>query len=92
MAEVDDLVLISEDNQPPLKWPLGRVEQLHSGADGLVRAATIKTATGTFKRAITRLAPLPINDIIYNPNVFQPGENVRANQTNLIFKKYFDLA
>lgn len=57
---VNSLVLLQEDNLPPMKWKLGRVITLHTGQDGLVRQVTIKTATGNFKRAITRLAVLPI--------------------------------
>ena len=53
-----DMVIIKEDNLPPMKWPLGRVLNVFSGDDGAVRVAEIKTPTGVFKRAIHRLAPL----------------------------------
>ncbi|XP_053964234.1 uncharacterized protein LOC128867164 [Anastrepha ludens] len=54
------MVLLKDDNQPPLKWSLGRVEHTFSGADGYVRAAIIKTANGPVKRAITKIAALPV--------------------------------
>lgn len=60
--KVNDLILLQEDNVPPLKWPLARVVELHTGRDGLTRVATVKTSTGLFKRAITRMAPLPLAD------------------------------
>ncbi|XP_055711552.1 uncharacterized protein LOC129806804 [Phlebotomus papatasi] len=57
--EKGDLVIIQEDNIPPLKWPLGRVVDVHPGADNRVRVATVQTQDGIYKRAITRLAVLP---------------------------------
>ncbi|XP_055714325.1 uncharacterized protein LOC129808570 [Phlebotomus papatasi] len=43
-----DLVTIKEDNLPPMKWSLGRIIECFPGADGHVRVATVKTATGKF--------------------------------------------
>ncbi|XP_017759127.1 PREDICTED: uncharacterized protein LOC108550040 [Eufriesea mexicana] len=56
--EKDTLVILKEDNQPPLHWPLGRVIELHPGDDGVVRVATVKTATGLYRRCVKKLAPL----------------------------------
>nr|CAH7734117.1 unnamed protein product [Callosobruchus chinensis] len=56
-----DMVIIKEDNLPPLKWKLGRVTSLHSGSDGVNRVATVKTLNGFVKRAFTKLFPLPLN-------------------------------
>ena len=55
----DDLVILIVDNSPPLLWPLARVVELHSGPDGHVRVLTLKTATSTFKRPISKVCPLP---------------------------------
>jgi hypothetical protein len=55
-----DMVLIREDNTPPLCWPLGRVQEIHPGADGVVRAATVKTAKGFFKRPSNKLSLLSL--------------------------------
>nr|XP_032289174.1 uncharacterized protein LOC116649967 [Drosophila virilis] len=43
---VDSMVIIHEDNTPPLHWKLGRVESVVSGKDDRVRVAYIRTATG----------------------------------------------
>ncbi|CAB0045245.1 unnamed protein product [Trichogramma brassicae] len=51
--KLGDLVLITEDMQPPQRWPLARVEQLHPGADGLTRVVTLRTATTRLRRPIT---------------------------------------
>ncbi|XP_011687033.1 PREDICTED: uncharacterized protein LOC105449475 [Wasmannia auropunctata] len=54
-----DLVLIREDNIPPLHWPAGRVHEVHPGEDGVIRAATIKTSKGLFKRSANRFCLFP---------------------------------
>ena len=56
--QVGDVVIIREDTLVPTKWPLARVSQVHCGQDGLVRVATVKTAKGTYKRPVTKLALL----------------------------------
>ncbi|XP_076384172.1 uncharacterized protein LOC143262191 [Megalopta genalis] len=53
------IVVLKEDNTPPLCWHLGRVQQVHPGADGIIRAVTVRTANGVFKRNVKKLAPLP---------------------------------
>ncbi|XP_068994219.1 uncharacterized protein [Neodiprion pinetum] len=59
--EIGALVLLKEDNAPPLQWKLGRVVEIHLGTDGVVRVVAVKTATGTFKRAVKKIYPLPID-------------------------------
>ncbi|KAG7212812.1 hypothetical protein KM043_013068 [Ampulex compressa] len=56
-----DMVIIREDNLPPLQWLLGRVEKTMPGADGEVRAATIRTSRGTISRPTVKLCLLPID-------------------------------
>ncbi|GFQ79210.1 DUF5641 domain-containing protein [Trichonephila clavata] len=43
--KINDLVLIKEDNLPPLKWKLGRVIKVYEGLDGKVRVVNLKTLT-----------------------------------------------
>ncbi|GBP97211.1 hypothetical protein EVAR_67636_1 [Eumeta japonica] len=52
------LVIIKEDHAPVLQWPLGRIIKIYKGDDGHIRVCDIKTARGTFKRPIHKLAPL----------------------------------
>lgn len=54
----DTLVLIKEDNLPPLSWRLGRILRTYPGKDGRARVARIKTSTGEIERAFTRICPL----------------------------------
>ena len=42
----------------PTKWPIAKVVETYPGRNGLVRVAAVKTATGTYKRPITKLAVL----------------------------------
>lgn len=58
--QLNDLVLVREDNLPPLIWKVGRIVELHPGNDNVTRVVTIKTANGTIKRAIIKLSPLPL--------------------------------
>lgn len=68
----NSLVLIKEDNQPPMQWKLGRVTQIHPGRDGIPRVASIRTAGGMVKRAFSKICPLPVNDfepkLVQNPS------------------------
>ncbi len=61
-VEVGDLVLVKEDNAPPLKWRLGRVTFVSPGTDKLVRITKVKTATGELERPISKLCPLLTQD------------------------------
>ncbi|XP_061711557.1 uncharacterized protein LOC133520879 [Cydia pomonella] len=55
---LNSLVLIKDDNLPPLKWRLGRVTRLYPGSDGVNRVADILTATGTIRRSFSKICPL----------------------------------
>lgn len=57
--QIGTVVLLNQDNTPPLHWPLGVVTEVHPGRDGVVRVATVKTVTGTYKRPVVKLCPLP---------------------------------
>lgn len=59
---VGDLVLLTDDLQPPQRSPLARVSAIHSGPDGLPRVATLRTPTTTLQRPSTRVILLPINE------------------------------
>ena len=57
-AQVGDIVLLQENGLVPCKWPLGRIVNIHPGKDNVVRVVTVKTATGRYKRPVTKVAPL----------------------------------
>lgn len=57
-----DVVIVLEDNLPPQKWLLGRIIEVEVSSDDKIRVVTVKTKTGTYRRPIHKLAPLPFND------------------------------
>lgn len=60
--KVGQLVLVKDNNLPPLNWRLGRIATVFPGIDNRVRVASIKTQHGEIKRSITKLCPLPIEN------------------------------
>nr|CAI5846279.1 unnamed protein product [Callosobruchus analis] len=58
---IGSMVLVNDENLPPLHWRLGRVIKLHPSSDDKKRVATIRTASGDLTRAVQKLCLLPIN-------------------------------
>lgn len=57
---IGDLVIIIEDNMPPAKWLMARVVRIHTGPDGYVRMATLRTKkSDETQRPIVKLCKLP---------------------------------
>jgi hypothetical protein len=54
------IVLLKDENLPPIQWNLGRVINLQPGADGRTRVVLIKTQSGTYKRSVKKICVLPI--------------------------------
>lgn len=61
---VGTMVVLKEDNLPPLKWQLARVTDVHPGSDGNIRVVTVRTKDGSYRRAISKICVLPIRDNI----------------------------
>ncbi|XP_053698661.1 uncharacterized protein LOC128745608 [Sabethes cyaneus] len=59
-VNLDTMVLLKDENLPPLKWRLGRVTQVFRGDDNNIRVVTVRTKEGEFRRAITKICVLPI--------------------------------
>lgn len=59
--KVGAMVILRDDNLPPLYWKLGRIIQTHPGEDSVVRVVTVKTANGVVKRAVSKVCVLPID-------------------------------
>ena len=56
--KIGDIVVFKEDGAFKNKWPL----QTYTGKDGHVRVALVKTAAGTYRRPVLKLAPLLLED------------------------------
>lgn len=62
--KVNQIVLVKDDNLPPLKWSLARIIEVCPSSDGRVRVARIITECGTFIRSVSKLCPLPFDDCL----------------------------
>ena len=60
-AAVGQLVVVRDERVPPSLWLIGRIIAVHPGKDGLVRVVTLKTATSTIKRPISKISILPVS-------------------------------
>lgn len=57
--EVGDMVIVKEENVPPIQWKLGRVQEVFPNKiDDLVRSVIVRTPSGVYKRPITKLGLL----------------------------------
>jgi hypothetical protein len=54
------LVLLREDNLPPLFWRLAIISETFPGSDGHIIVVTVITSSGQFKQPIHKLVALPV--------------------------------
>lgn len=60
---VGQVILLHEDNAPPLHWPMGMIEEVMPGKDKIVRVVKVRLANGKmFTRAVTKISILPVPD------------------------------
>ncbi|XP_053698875.1 uncharacterized protein LOC128745829 [Sabethes cyaneus] len=59
-VSIGTMVLVKEDNLPPLKWRVGRVVNCFKGDDDHIRVVTVRTKDGEFRRSISKICVLPI--------------------------------
>ena len=57
-VSVGDMVLVAEDNQPPLCWKLGRVISGFEGNDNINRVVKVKTTQSEIVRPVVKLRKL----------------------------------
>ena len=68
---VGDMVVIAEDNQPPLVWKLGRIIESYDGNDEVNRVFKVKTATGYLIRPVVKLRKLVLDNSVPNPTLLE---------------------
>lgn len=61
--KVGDLVLIVENNTPPLHWPRGRILDIIQSKDEKVRVVKLQTPDGILTRPIVKVCPFPSSPI-----------------------------
>ncbi|UYV82214.1 hypothetical protein LAZ67_21001350 [Cordylochernes scorpioides] len=86
--KVGDVVLIGQENLKRMFWPKGRIVNLITGKDGIVRVAHVKTSTGTLIRALQRLHPLEISSNVKtiqmdNSNTEPQSDAFLGNRPNI---------
>ncbi len=60
-VEKGDVVIIQSDERNRGKWPLGIVEELYKGRDGVVRAVKLRAGKTYLERAVNHLYPLELS-------------------------------
>ena len=77
---IGDVVIIKSNKRIRNQWPMGVIEELFSGRDGIVRAAKLRAGRGFKERPIQHLYPLelscdryptPCNDTPLNPTAVE---------------------
>ncbi|KAB0790764.1 hypothetical protein PPYR_15512, partial [Photinus pyralis] len=63
-VRLNEIVLIGNDQDKRIDWPLGRITEIFPGKDRQVRLVRLKTAKGIVLRPIQRLYPLECLDSI----------------------------
>ena len=52
---------MAEDNQAPLQWKTGRIQEIYPGNEDIVRMVKVKTATGQLIRPVAKVRKLPLS-------------------------------
>lgn len=61
-VKVGTMVLLKTDDTPSVSWPVGRIVEVFPGKDDTVRVVKVQTARGIYKRSITKVYPLPMDE------------------------------
>lgn len=62
IMRIGDVVIVRDELLPATKWKLGRIEDVHPGADGVIRVVSVRSGSSVLKRSIVKLCVLPILD------------------------------
>jgi len=66
------LVILKGENQPPIQWKLGVIEEVFPGKDNVVRVVSLRCSSTTLTQAVHKLVPLkpPLIIFVYSSLVF----------------------
>lgn len=79
-----DMVLLMDEQNAPLRWPIARITKTYPGPDGLVRVVDIYTKGKTYRRPVGKLSLMPIetdSESIENENT---QKSVKKNDSNAL--------
>ncbi|XP_045463813.1 uncharacterized protein LOC123673371 [Harmonia axyridis] len=86
LLKPDSLVIIKEDNLPPLVWKMARVVECFPGTDGVIRVVSVRLSDGNvLKRPVNKLCPLPTEGD-FNINFLESNKN--SNEILELFESY----
>jgi hypothetical protein len=68
-----DIVLVTDERDPPLLWPLGRIIKTFTGNDDVGRCVLVKTIKGDQKRPAIKCRLLPIRTDTFDPDTVMGG-------------------
>ncbi|XP_055604159.1 uncharacterized protein LOC129752396 [Uranotaenia lowii] len=54
------LVLLRDENTPPMRWPTARIIDVHPGSDGIIRVVSLQTPKAKTTRCVQKICLLPI--------------------------------
>ena len=78
-VKIGDVVLVHDDTKR-VNWKLAIIESVNRGADGMIRSANIRTATGRTNHPIARLYPLEVSaaEVTAKPSTMKTSESSDA--------------
>ena len=56
--KVGELVLVQDEDLKRRKWPLGRILEVYSGDDGIMRGVKVRIRNGAYVRPVAKLFKL----------------------------------
>ncbi|UYV77640.1 hypothetical protein LAZ67_15001798 [Cordylochernes scorpioides] len=60
ILRIGEIVLIGNEDQKRIDWPMAKIEKLIPGRDGKIRVARVKTTRGMLMRPIQEIYPLEV--------------------------------
>ncbi|XP_077981413.1 uncharacterized protein LOC144436486 [Glandiceps talaboti] len=77
-VRVNDIVTVADSNAIRGKWYIGRILEVYPGLDGNVRNIKVKTATGIYKRPVTKIA------VIYPAEGYEDEPNASSGGSEMV--------
>lgn len=65
--ETGRLVILLDENVPPMHWPTARITDVHPGPDGVTRVVTVRTSNGQYTRPVSKICLLPLSSTTNSP-------------------------
>lgn len=68
LLKVGQMVVLKEDGDATIQWPLARITEVFPGLDGVIRVVKVRTPNGAvYKRQASRVCLLPFEKVVTSP-------------------------